>query len=378
MFGKRGQQFAIGIVAVVIFVGLVGILYQVDRTLREARTVRSVIDESGFSLHLQTCLENTIAEAATILARQGGFAQLPANRIGEGMPLLDSDEQVPNTEAIRASLTAAVEHLLPDCVETYGGSSEISAGKPTARLSFSADTIDAEIDYPITLTSDSAQQEFTEWTATISHGLPATAAAAEEYLRIPKPYIRLQPLVDAAGHQAVEVRLTDLGNSVVQYEFEHAKTVFRFAVQYDWSTIDTSFGGIARIPAAQINALDIPVTVSGNFYYGELGNVLAIEQGQGNHPPVIPEYTTQRVVVGRTLLIPLRVTDPDGDPLTYEVLTPLPGLEIKSNGMLQWGPTNYQDVTIRFRVSDGTESREGSIRIIAGYAKVDWEKLSYP
>ena len=172
--------------------------------------------------------------------------------------------------------------------------------------------------------------------------------------------------------------MTDLGNSVVQYEFEHAKTVFRFAVQYDWSTIDTSFGGIARIPAAQINALDIPVTVSGNFYYGELGNVLAIEQGQGNHPPVIPEYTTQRVVVGRTLLIPLRVTDPDGDPLTYEVLTPLPGLEIKSNGMLQWGPTNYQDVTIRFRVSDGTESREGSIRIIAGYAKVDWEKLSYP
>lgn len=379
MFGKRGQQLGIAIVGVVIFLGLIGILYEVDKMLK----TRETIDDAPLQAHVQRCLEESMGAAIANVGNRGGYHTLPPRTVefrDTDIPMYlsipDGVWTIPTAEVVAMAIAGEAEELLPSCVAEFAGSYD--EGTPQLQVQLTGEVVTGELEYPLTLTKGDEVKTLTPWSAAVPSALPALRTAAEVYTAAQqeKSVIRLAPLVDAARTADAHVTLVDLGRGVVAYRITAGDAALQFAIAYG---AGSSFGSIATLLPEQLAALGVPVTAEGTLRYSDLGGLLEVQEKLGNNPPVIPSYPTQRVVVGRTLLFPLKVTDPDGDKLTYEVLTPLPGLEITASGKLQWGPTNYQDTTIEFRVSDGKDSREGSIRIIADYRpRVDWEKLSYP
>jgi len=359
------------ILGIVIFIGLVGILYQVDRTIKDVQTTQHAIDDQSVAMHVQNCLEQALAHVGGKVGMQGGYWDAPVKRAQFGdsvIPIMwnvaSGETMFPNKETVEESIATGIEKTIPGCVDLfYDGDFELRKGIPHVTVTMLDDTLTAELEYSLTLHQGRARKELSSWSGAVPSTLHATYAAANAYAQSPqKPYIKLKSLVDAT--KGMKIELTDLGNDVVAFAFIAGVWQWNYAVEYDWENIDDSFSAITALTADQINVLNGPVHADGDFLYGEVEGIVNVKKMVGNTPPTIPEYTPQTIIVGRTLMYPLKVTDVDGDHLEYKVLTPLPGLEITPQGYLRWGPTEYQDTTVRFRVSDGKGSSEGEITFI--------------
>src|SRR5262249_18713937 len=75
-----------------------------------------------------------------------------------------------------------------------------------------------------------------------------------------------------------------------------------------------------------------------------------------NHPPVFTSTPVTQASVGAAYSYQATAADPDGDPLTYQLLVGPAGMSIgPQSGLVQWTPTldqlGTQDVTLQ--VSDG-------------------------
>ena len=88
----------------------------------------------------------------------------------------------------------------------------------------------------------------------------------------------------------------------------------------------------------------------------------------GNQRPELKRIGDRTAPVGEQLLIQLQATDPEGDPLSYNVRSSLPeGAKFeKATGEFTWTPSPSQDgtlVLITFEVSDGTLKDQETIQI---------------
>jgi RHS repeat-associated protein len=69
--------------------------------------------------------------------------------------------------------------------------------------------------------------------------------------------------------------------------------------------------------------------------------------------PVIITHPRTVTGVGQTYLYPVRGVDPDGNPVTFSLVDPLPGMQLDANNILSWTPTAPGDYTVKVKVSDG-------------------------
>ncbi|XP_038063643.1 uncharacterized protein LOC119734296 isoform X2 [Patiria miniata] len=73
-----------------------------------------------------------------------------------------------------------------------------------------------------------------------------------------------------------------------------------------------------------------------------------------NFPPNLTLVESIEVVVGQTFTLQLEATDPDGDNITYHLLSMVEGASISpDDGLFTWTPANRSKVSIGFQATDG-------------------------
>src|SRR5262249_41776658 len=82
-----------------------------------------------------------------------------------------------------------------------------------------------------------------------------------------------------------------------------------------------------------------------------------------NHPPVVLPLTCNlQAVVGQPFQCQVDATDPDGQPLTFTLLTAPTGMTITSAGLIQWTPTaaqvGSQPVTVQVQDTGGLSATQ--------------------
>lgn len=83
-----------------------------------------------------------------------------------------------------------------------------------------------------------------------------------------------------------------------------------------------------------------------------------------NNPPVLTTVPDATITLGETFTYAVEATDPDGDDLTYSLLTGSPPLYIDENsGVITWTPTVTGSFEVVVEVSDGELSDTDSFSI---------------
>jgi RHS repeat-associated protein len=114
-------------------------------------------------------------------------------------------------------------------------------------------------------------------------------------------------------------------------------------------------------PAGSIDAKDTVGSLGGTVGRGRFTGIVVPAAAQGLHylfgherPPVFTSTPLKAVAVGQTYAYTLAATDPDGDPLTYTVVSGPAGLSPPDDAhRITWTPTTAGVYAVRLRVSDG-------------------------
>lgn len=139
---------------------------------------------------------------------------------------------------------------------------------------------------------------------------------------------------------------------------------------YNWTktggTISVSESGSTIIwtAPATTGTYTITCTVSdGESSDTESFNITVSEPP--NQAPVITSVPVTSVILGETYTYTVEAADPDGDDLTYSLLTGSPSdMSIDENsGVITWFPTATGDFDVTVEVSDGSESATQSFTI---------------
>lgn len=107
-------------------------------------------------------------------------------------------------------------------------------------------------------------------------------------------------------------------------------------VEYEWKVGDKVVSTTKSLPRELMKrGTDFVVTVTPND--GEAkGEPVIIKRSLTNVPPMI-DFKLDYKFEDEVLTYQIRATDPDGDPLTYGVKTPEPGLSVDADtGLLKW------------------------------------------
>lgn len=91
-----------------------------------------------------------------------------------------------------------------------------------------------------------------------------------------------------------------------------------------------------------------------------------------NNPPVLATISHVTITLGETFTYPVEATDPDGDDLTYSLLTGNPSdMSIDENsGVISWTPTAVGSYEVTVEVSDGKLSDTESFTVTVNPALV--------
>jgi RHS repeat-associated protein len=125
-------------------------------------------------------------------------------------------------------------------------------------------------------------------------------------------------------------------------------------------TIDSSTGVISWVGAPIGPGLPARYPVSVQVSDGRGGQdtqsfTLLVVADTGDQAPVISSPPATSVALGHNYLYPVLATDPDGDPLAYDLPAAPTGMTIDASGLIQWTPSAAQfgpnGVTVR--VQDG-------------------------
>ncbi|MFO0796118.1 MAG: putative Ig domain-containing protein [Gemmataceae bacterium] len=199
--------------------------------------------------------------------------------------------------------------------------------------------------------------------------------------------LRWTPTLAQAGPQAVVVRVTDRAGNVVTQAYTvvvsteapnrppvvtsrppilatvgraYAYLVavrdpdgdllaYRLTDAPEGMTIDDA-GLVTWTPAAPANPT---VTVEVTDGRGGVGVQTFTLTARANRPPEIDPLPAATAAVGAAFRAAVRATDPEGDPLTYTLVTAVPGMAIDREGRISWtaaGPPRTE--TVRVAVAD--------------------------
>ena len=95
----------------------------------------------------------------------------------------------------------------------------------------------------------------------------------------------------------------------------------------------------------------------------------------GNHAPVIADVAPVAVFEGGTLSVPVKATDPDGDPVTVTIRNLPPGARFDAaSGLLSWTPQigqagYYPDITVVASDGKATVVKQIKVGVVHGFAQ---------
>ena len=107
---------------------------------------------------------------------------------------------------------------------------------------------------------------------------------------------------------------------------------------------------------------DITVVVSDpHGAYASQSYVLSVGE---NGVPQITSQPTLSAIIGELYRYEVDAIDPDGDFLTYQLVTKPSNMTISSDGVIEWTPTAKGSVNVTIRISDGQDTDEQSYTIV--------------
>ncbi|MCS7468222.1 putative Ig domain-containing protein [Stieleria sp. ICT_E10.1] len=122
-------------------------------------------------------------------------------------------------------------------------------------------------------------------------------------------------------------------------------------------SIDTESGLISWTPsAAQIGSHAVTVTVSDGHGHVAVRDIdFVVVPDAPNSPPQFAPVNQLSPRVGTAFRFQLQAIDPDGDSLTYQLLSGPSGLVVAANGTIDWTPSAEQalEQRVEVRVEDG-------------------------
>ena len=75
--------------------------------------------------------------------------------------------------------------------------------------------------------------------------------------------------------------------------------------------------------------------------------------GNSNHPPLIQSTPVTRATEGQAYHYPILATDPDGDALSYRIVSAPTGIGVDANGLVTWSAPVEGNYSVTLRVDDG-------------------------
>ena len=167
-----------------------------------------------------------------------------------------------------------------------------------------------------------------------------------------KPVIYSIPITTATVGETYfyNVYATDLDNDVLTYSLTTKPTGM---------TISSASGLIMWTPTAE-GVYTVVVKVSDGALSDTQGFTITVSKPWApppvNHAPIITSSPEDTAIVGEEYIYEVKATDPDGDTLTYSLITKPGGMLINSTtGLISWTPTEMQVGVGNFtvKVSDG-------------------------
>jgi PKD repeat protein len=127
---------------------------------------------------------------------------------------------------------------------------------------------------------------------------------------------------------------------------------------YAWSFGDGTIATGQQVTKIYAEAGTFTVTLTvedGRGGTGSASRTVTIEAGLANRPPEITSQPPTTGVAGRPYSYQLAATDPDSDPLTFELVTAPEGMTVSPAGVVTWtpGPSQIGSHAVAITVRDG-------------------------
>ncbi|MFH1682778.1 MAG: hypothetical protein ABIA37_03195 [Candidatus Woesearchaeota archaeon] len=219
---KRGQVTIFIIVGILIVGIVIGIIFlSTSLTKKQLEAQENGLDTNSVKLFVDSCLEKTAKEGIDLVARQGGYFDLPELSTENATTntayyFYFNKSYLPSQETVKKELEKYVETQLPFCLRNFVDFKglEFAVGKPTASVGLNQASVSVELNFPITITKDNTQQTVENFAATISTRLSALYDSAKELTAIQLQYpteICMSCIDDVAEQNQINI-------SVVEFE----------------------------------------------------------------------------------------------------------------------------------------------------------------
>jgi RHS repeat-associated protein len=175
------------------------------------------------------------------------------------------------------------------------------------------------------------------------------------------------PPIITSTPQNPAVTLQPYQYQVVAQDAENDPLTYSLVDEPVGMTIDSGTGVISWVGAAIGGGLPVqfPVTVQvsdGRGGQDTQSYMLLVVADTGDRAPVINSPPDTSVALGHNYFYAVQATDPDGDPLAYDLPTAPAGMTIDAGGVIRWTPAADQfgpnDVTVRVQDGRGGEATQ--------------------
>ena len=329
---KKGQLTVIILIGLVLVIATAFIV-----SINKAPTGPTVVPEQFRPAQqaVQGCLDNTVEAGIMLAGLQGGYTQVPA-----GIKHLDlSNLSIPfwfDQTTAQPLTQSAAEQQLADFLNKYGphcanqtvpGFTFTLAAPARSQVAIANDRVIATVNMPVLVTLGPATQR-----------------------------------IDAFQTE----REVPLGNAIseataITNELERDKDSIDMTLQATMPTTNTiyNFSRLEKIILIQDNTTALP---TGAFSFAF---VVGLQDRKENQPPVIEQIPLIRLSQGEVMRVPVVAHDPQGAPLTYDVISN--HFTIDQNGVLTVASDEpgYYVGTVRVENANGDVSFADARVIVA-------------
>lgn len=131
------------------------------------------------------------------------------------------------------------------------------------------------------------------------------------------------------------------------------KLTYRLGIAPHGMQIDSDSGLISWTPGSATQAdVDVQVTDRAGLLDRQI-YLISVKADNNDLPPNIHPIANQQLSIGQTLSLTASATDPESQPLRYQLTSAPKGLVINSaSGIMRWQPQNTGNYEVRVQVSD--------------------------